>query len=70
MIITVIEILKKVKSVGKTYKDNEKRGYDNRNKYQKRENERNRKKMNIDPGEFWDQKKKFKKNNIEDDFED
>lgn len=55
--------------MGKTYKDNEKRGYDNRNKYQKRERDRDKKKMNIDPGEFWDQKKQFKKNNIEDDYD-
>jgi hypothetical protein len=52
--------------VGKTYKDNAKGGYDKRDKYEKRNNDRNRKKMNIDPGDFWDRNKKFKKNNVED----
>ena len=60
--ITAKEILTKVNSVGKTYKDSERRGYDKRNKDQKRQQERERKKMNVDPGEFWDQKRKFKKN--------
>lgn len=53
--------------MGKTYKDNERRGYDKRNKDQKRQQDRQRKQMNIDPGEFWDRKNKFKKNNIQED---
>lgn len=64
-------MVKEILRMGKTYKDSEKRGYDkSRSKYQKRENDRNRKKMNVDPGEFLDQKKQFRKNGIEDDFED
>lgn len=55
--------------MGKTYKDSERRGYDKRNKDEQRRKDRQRKQMNIDPGEFWDRNNKFRKNNIDEDHD-
>lgn len=64
--MTIIEVI----SVGKTYKDSERRGYEKRNQDQKRQQDRKRKQMNVDPGEFWDQNKKFKKHDVYNDYDD
>lgn len=54
--------------MGKTYKDSERRGYDKKGKDQKRQQDRERKRINSDPQEFWDKKKRSYKddNNGED----